>query len=99
MNIWVPSNIGIIGAADGRDVATTAAALVGDIIYIALVATEPDCHRRGYAEAVMRTAIDRAVAAFGPRRLWLHASDMGRPVYAAMGFETGGALPTYEFGT
>ena len=43
----------------------------------------------------MREAIRKAIAAFGARRLWLHATDMGRPVYAAMGFETGSTLLAY----
>jgi len=44
-------------------------------------------HGKGYAEAVMRHAAEQAQAAMGFERIVLHASDMGRPVYAAMGFE------------
>jgi hypothetical protein len=46
----------------------------------------------------MRKAIEYAQGAGGERRLWLHASDMGRPLYASMGFESGAALPLFAFG-
>ena len=45
----------------------------------------------------MRRAIAYAQEAGGERRLWLHASDMGAPLYASMGFQTGAALPLLTF--
>ena len=43
-------------------------------MYIALVATEPGEHGKGYAEAVMRHAIKQGQAGIGKRRLVPHAS-------------------------
>lgn len=97
LHLWQENSFGIVGHVDGRAVATTATFLVGDELYVAMVATEPDLHGRGYADAVMRHSIAMAQAAVGPRRIWLHATDMGRPVYAAMGFATGTATPVHEF--
>jgi ribosomal protein S18 acetylase RimI-like enzyme len=68
------------------------------MIYIAMVATLPDLHGRGYAEAAMRRAIAEAQAAGGSRRIWLHATATGRPVYNAMGFADGAELAIYTFG-
>lgn len=62
-------------------------------MYIALVATEPGEHGKGYAEAVMRHAIKQGEAGMGKRRLVLHASDMGRPLYQSRGFGAGCKIP------
>ena len=82
-------SFGFVGYAGGKPPAACAAAFpVCGTMYIALVSTVPEAHDKGYAEAVMRRdpagwRSDR------PARMTLHASDMGRPVYRAMGFEAG----------
>ena len=97
--MWQAGAYGVVGYdATGRAVTATGSILVGDIIYIAYVATLPDCYGRGYAEAVMREAIRLAEAAGGKRRIWLHATAMGQPVYTAMGFATGTGIPLYALG-
>jgi GNAT superfamily N-acetyltransferase len=97
LDLWTEGSFGVVGYVAGEAVTCTAAYLIGDMIYIALVATLPSAHGKGYAEAVMRRAIQYAQDAAGPKRIWLHASDMGRPLYASMGFETGAELPLFEF--
>ena len=91
--LWAGQSFGVVGYVDGRAVSATAAFVVGEMIYIAYVATLPEAYGRGYAEAVMRHAIARAREAVGNRRVWLHATDMGAPLYRSMGFETGATLP------
>lgn len=93
--LWRDGNFGVVGYADGRAVSCAASFLVGEVIYVAMVATLPGAHGRGYAEAVMRHAIGLTQSAAGPRRIWLHATEMGRPLYQSMGFETGAAVPLY----
>ncbi len=93
--LWRDPSFGVVGYLDGRAVSCTASFLVGDTIYVAYVATLPEAHGKGYAEAVMRRSIALAQAVAGPRRIWLHASDMGAPLYRSMGFATGAALPLY----
>jgi GNAT superfamily N-acetyltransferase len=83
---WPDDMHGFVGAADGRDVCTTAVFPALGTAYVALVATHPDHHRKGYAEHVMRHALLEGGAALGLERSILHASDAGRPVYAAMGY-------------
>jgi GNAT superfamily N-acetyltransferase len=58
-------------------------------VYVGLVATHPDHQRKGYAEAVMRRSIEEGQAGFGLTRTTLHASEAGRPLYEAMGYDVG----------
>lgn len=95
---WSGQAYGIVGYEDGRAVTSTLSFVTGDMIYIAMVATLPGLHGRGYAEAAMRRAIAEAQDAAGQRRLWLHATEMGRPVYRAMGFAEGALLELHGFG-
>lgn len=94
LRLWQPDSFGVVGYVEGLPVTTAAAFVIGNRVYIALVATEPGLDGRGYAEA----AIELARAAAGPKRLWLHASDAGRPLYAAMGFTAGATTPVYAIG-
>lgn len=95
---WSGRHFGIVGHEDGRAITSTMAYPLGEEIYIAFVATLPGLHGKGYAEAAMRRAIADAQEAAGDRRLWLHATEMGRPLYAAMGFATGARMDLHSFG-
>lgn len=53
--------------------------------YILNVYTRPESRRMGLARALMERLVDEARAA-GVRRVWLRASDAGRPLYEDMGF-------------
>ena len=86
MHLWHDDSLAFVGYADGRAVTSAAALPVDGTVYIALVATMPDAHGKGYAEAVMRQAITAGQQSMGVARATLHATDMGRPVYQAMGF-------------
>lgn len=94
-NLWRGKSFGVVGYVDGRAVSSTAAFVVRENIYVAYVATLPEAYGRGYAEAVMRRAIVLAQDAIGARRICLHSTEMGRPLYQSMGFETGAALQLY----
>ncbi len=97
--LWTEQSFGVVGYAAGRAVSATASFVVADIIYVAYVATLPDAYGRGYAEAVMRRSIAEAQAVAGPKRIWLHATEMGAPLYRSMGFEAGASLPLYALAT
>ena len=92
-DIWTPDTFGVVGYVGGEAVTCSAAFVIGEMIYVALVATLPAAHGKGYAEAAMRRAIQYAQDAAGPRRIWLHATEMGRPLYQSMGFATGAEIP------
>ncbi len=95
MQLWLPQNssYGYVGYVDRRAVTSAATYSVGGTAYVAFVATMPDSHGKGYAEAVMRHAIEQGSASMNLTELTLHASDMGRPLYQSMGFEPGGKTP------
>ena len=60
--------------------------MVDGIRYVALVATNPDHQRRGYAEAAMRRALEMAAAVHSDALTVLHATEAGRPIYERMGY-------------
>ena len=81
------SHVPALGRMNGAPVASAAVFMVDGCRYVALVATMPEQQRRGYAEAVMRHALDVAAATHGEKPTFLHATDAGRPVYTRMGYE------------
>jgi GNAT superfamily N-acetyltransferase len=56
--------------------------------YILSMYTEPAFRRRGVASRIVRAMV-RWAKDHGYRRVYLHASRMGRPVYARLGFVLG----------
>ena len=87
MNIWQKDSYAFVGYVDGKAVSTAAALPVLGTVYIALVATLPGEQGKGYAEAAVRHAISEGQRAMGFERATLHATEMGQPVYTAIGFE------------
>lgn len=101
--LWIEEHFGHdfmawIADLDGQPVASAAvmwfehppgpANPAGREAYILNVYTRPEARRMGLARAVMERAVAEARSA-GAGRIWLRASDEGRPLYEAMGFETG----------
>jgi ribosomal protein S18 acetylase RimI-like enzyme len=85
---WRGSHVPVLGLVSGRPVSSSAVWMVDGYRYVALVATDPSCQRRGYAEAAMRHSLDVAAQQHGNRPSVLHATDAGRPIYARMGYDT-----------
>jgi GNAT superfamily N-acetyltransferase len=79
-------HVPVLGLVDGKPVSCAAVLMVAGYRYVALVATDPSCQRRGYAEAAMRRALEVAAERHGDRPTVLHATDAGRPIYARMGY-------------
>lgn len=77
---------GVVGYEDGAPASTASVLIVDGIAYVALVATDPARQKRGFAEAVLRQALDSARNAHGCERTVLHATPAGRPVYTRMGY-------------
>jgi GNAT superfamily N-acetyltransferase len=93
LRLWHADSRGYVGYAGGRAVTCAAVFPVAGTMYVGMVATLPEAQGKGYADAVMRYAIEQGRSLMGPLRITLHASDAGEPVYRAMGFEAGGRLP------
>ena len=92
MRLWHDDSYAFVGYADGRPVSCAAAFPVDGTVYIALVATHPEEQGKGYAATVMRHTVIQAQQGMGIRHTTLHATDMGFPVYRAMGYTEGPRL-------
>jgi len=92
LDLWHADTHGYVGYDAGQAVSCAAAFPLVDSVYIAFVATRPGRQGRGYAETVMRHAMAEGQRAMGLQHVSLHATDMGLPVYRAMGFEVGPRL-------
>jgi GNAT superfamily N-acetyltransferase len=103
---WMEEHVGRdfvawIAEIDGRAVASAALLWfphppssvnpIGLEAYILNVYTAPEARRQGLARALMQKLVAHARAA-GVRRIWLRASDEGRPLYEDMGFRPGNYL-------
>ena len=103
---WVAEHLGRdffawIAGLDGRPVASAGLIWfahppgplnpIGKEAYILNVYTRPEARRLGLARALMERLVEEARLA-GVRRIWLRASDDGRPLYESMGFRTGNYL-------
>jgi N-acetylglutamate synthase len=81
----IPGLSTYVATVDGRPV-STAISWTGDGgVGIFNVATPPEYRGRGYGRAVTQMAVTDGFAA-GAALAWLQASEMGDPVYRAMGF-------------
>jgi len=75
----------LVGLLDGRLVATGQGARNGPVGWVGSIFVDPTLRRRGYGQAITDEVCRRLEAA-GCTTLALIASDLGRPIYAAMGF-------------
>jgi ribosomal protein S18 acetylase RimI-like enzyme len=85
-SLWPGDAYAYLGEMNGVAVTCAATLPVDGRLYVAWVATRPEHHRKGYAEAVMRHSLRVASDATGLQRTVLHATDAGLPVYEAMGY-------------
>lgn len=76
-----------VGRLDGRPVATSVAIRTGDVSGVYAVGTLETARRRGVGTAVTWAAIG-AGRDWGCSRVVLQSSEMGFPVYRAIGFQT-----------
>ncbi len=81
---------GFVAWAEGVPVSTATVIELEGWLYVALVATDPDHRKKGYAEAVMRHALGAAASALQVTRTALDASLMGAPLYSQMGYQHAG---------
>jgi len=79
---------GYVGYVDGEAVSTTATVIGCDAVGVYNVATLPDRQRLGYAEAVMRYALQEAHREHGLERSILQSTPAGYRLYERMGYRT-----------
>ncbi len=90
---------GFVALSGGVPVSTSTVLEIDGWLYVALVATDPDHRKRGFAEAVMRHALGVAASTLQMSRTSLDASVMGAPLYLQMGYQhTGETWGMYAAG-
>ena len=85
-NVWRTGFTGYVGYLGGTPVTSTAIVIEAGVIGIYAVGTLPGHQRRGYAETILRHAVDRARAESSLDRLVLQSSQAGLPLYMKLGF-------------
>jgi GNAT superfamily N-acetyltransferase len=94
----VPGGPGtLVGLArvDGRPACTVQVLLAGEDAGVYAVATVPEARGRGLARCLHYVLLQRA-RDLGARTTTLQASKLGRPVYAALGYESFGPMNMWE---
>ncbi len=95
-SLWKDTYFAYMGYEGGRPVSGASAVINDGIVFLALVATRPEAQRKGYAEAVVRHALQAAYEASGLTRSILHASDAGFPVYRRLGYQPTCTILAYK---
>jgi len=85
----------VIASLDERPVGTSLAIRTGEVAGVYAVGTVPDARRRGAGTAATWAAVDVG-RAWGCDTVVLQASEMGFPMYLAMGFRTVVRYATYR---
>jgi GNAT superfamily N-acetyltransferase len=75
-----------LGYEAERPVCTAAVIVQEDVLYLALVATHKSARGKGYGEAIVRHALQKAHEATNLTQTALHATTMGKPIYERIGF-------------
>jgi ribosomal protein S18 acetylase RimI-like enzyme len=83
---WRGEYQGYVGFANGRPAAIVAIVVAAEAIGVYSLATDPSHRRRGYAESVMRAAVQDAQERTGIERVVLQSTEVGYPLYRRMGF-------------
>jgi GNAT superfamily N-acetyltransferase len=90
-----PDTVVGLATLDGRPACTVQVTIAGEDAGVYSVATTPWARGRGLARRLQYLLLQRARER-GARTTTLQASDMGRPVYAALGYESFGAMNMWE---
>ena len=93
--LWENGFVGYVGYLNGEPVATAATVTAADAVGVYNVATLPAHRRRGYGEAVVRCALERARQETGCERTILQATDHGLQLYLSMGYRTVTTVDVY----
>ncbi len=85
---WSAPRFGYLGYVNGEPVAAGAVIEVQGVAYVGWMATAEDHRGKGYAEAIIRRALEAERRRTGITRTILHATAMGEPVYRRLGYRT-----------
>ena len=94
--LWIEESYSYLGYEDDRAVCAASVIVNEGCLFLALVATRPDARKKGYAEAIVRHALQRAHKATGLTRTILHATEAGHPVYRRVGYHDTARILAYK---
>jgi len=90
-----PDTLVAIARTDGSPACTAQVTVVDEDAGVYAVATVPEARGRGLARRLQYLLLQRA-RELGARTTTLQASKLGRPVYAALGYQPFGAMNMWE---
>ena len=85
----------LVADRNGRSVGGVCCASFGATGWIGALGVLPDARRRGVGEALTRSACER-LRERGAQTVLLYATDMGRPLYKRLGFESEGSVTAWR---
>jgi GNAT superfamily N-acetyltransferase len=94
---WHGDFHGYVGYENDMPVSTTATVVAGDVIGVYSVATLPAHRKRGYAEFVMREAVNQATQETGIPQTALQSTRAGLSMYERMGYRKATSFSVYIF--
>jgi GNAT superfamily N-acetyltransferase len=94
--LWVEESYSYLGFENDRAVCAASVIVNEECLFLALVATRPGARKKGYAEAIVRHALQRAHKATGLMRTILHATEAGHPVYKRVGYHDTARILAYR---
>ena len=83
---WLGDYRGFVGSAAGKIIATVAVVAAGDALGIYSLATVAEYRRRGYGEALLRSAIAAERERTGLNTVILQSTEAGYSMYKRIGF-------------
>jgi GNAT superfamily N-acetyltransferase len=86
--LWRSHFTGYLGYVDGNPISTTATVVAGGTVGVYAVATLPAHQRNGYAEAMVRHALEQARRSSGIDRTILQSSPAAVSLYERLGYRT-----------
>ncbi len=94
-NVWAGPAAGYVGYLDGEPIATALTFIAGGVAGAYNVATLPGYRRRGYAEFMIRTSLERARESHGLSRSILQSTEQGVALYTRMGYRRVGRVQVF----
>lgn len=94
--LWIEESYSYLGFENDRAVCAASVIVNEGCLFLALVATRPEARKKGYAEAIVRHALQQAHKATGLTRTILHATEAGHPVYKRVGYHDTARILAYK---
>lgn len=88
-NRWMIDFYSVLGLVGSEPVSTASVLPLNGSLYVGLVATRPSMQRRGFADATVRYALQKASIVSGIDAADLHATVAGRRTYTRLGYTPG----------